>query len=178
MATYQDMEINVHSNKVVMWDLGPKKPGAPPAKPAVPPGEPGTPAYDLAALDFQEELEAYKAALEAYRAAKKEYDEFQKRWGGPYEIFNVWWCDARDMLKNGKCGKCTNCAQGMTCESPRYVLSSKSPGHKNLPNHGLPAGVKPGRGQAEQLQRIKDGREMFLQEAQTDPVFGQQEMRG
>jgi|HubBroStandDraft_1064217.scaffolds.fasta_scaffold83665_2 hypothetical protein len=176
MASYQEMIVNVHSNKVVMWDTGPKKPGAPPARPALPEGKEGTPEYDLNVLEFQDELDAYKKALAAHREAKKEYDQFQTQWGGPYEIFNVWWVDARDMLKNGRCGRCTNCAQKQACESPRYMISSKSAGHSKLANGGLPAGVKPGRGQDEQLQRIKEGREQFLQEVQTDPVFGQVEM--
>ena len=178
MASYQDMIVDVHSNKVVLWDTGPRRPGAPPAKPAMPAGEKGTPEYDLATLEFQDELEQYAEALKAHRAAKKEWDEFQRRWGGPYEIFNVWWVDARDMLSNGKCRKCTNCAQGQACESPRYMLSASSGSqYKHLKNRGLPEGMKPGRGQEEQLQRIKEGRDNFLREVRNDPVFGEQEMR-
>ena len=41
----------------------------------------------------------------------------------------------------------------------------------------LLAGLKPGRGQEEQLQRIKEGRDNFLREVRNDPVFGEQEMR-
>ena len=197
MTNYKDMEVDVHSNKIVIWDLGPKKPGAPPPRPPVPKGEPNTPEYDLAQLDIQEVLEKYEADLLAYRALKKEYEEWHRRWGGPYEIYNVWHCDGYEMLAHGRCGKCLSCVQAPKnaaggyvirdqnglpaplppCESPRYVVSASSPGLKHLKNRGLPEGIKPGRGQDEQIKRIAEGREMFLRQKQQDPVFGSEEMR-
>lgn len=147
-------------SKVVLWDLGPGKPVMP-KRPDVPEGKPGEPKYDLAMIEFKEVADDYARALAAFRQAKIDFEDWQKRYGGPYEI-EQWSCDAQDTLQR---------APG------RYVISHKTRGHGHLKNHGLPPGVKPGHGQAEQERRAAEGDADLNAARRADPVFGNQEVR-
>jgi hypothetical protein len=160
VAAIQDLEKDVGSLRVWMWDIGPRKAVAP-KRPDVPKGKEGSPEYDLAIIEFKESLEDYEAALKAYSQAKKDYAKWQTDMGGAIE--REWWkCDADDALER---------------DPNRYYVSSRTRGLSQLPNRGLPAGVKIGHGQAEIERRRREGEEDLEQALKRDPVFGQQELR-
>lgn len=145
---------------VVLWDLGPQKP-EPPVRPEAPQGKEGTPAYDLAMVDFRQSLEEYDAALKAHKQAKTDFADFEKRYGGPYEI-SMWSCDAEDALSR---------------DPTRYCISSKTRGHGRKHNGGLPRHLKPGHGHEENLRREAEGYADAAAVRRTDPVFGPLEAR-
>lgn len=147
-------------SKVVLWDLGPKKPEMP-ERPAAPDGKPGDAKYDLAMVEFKETLEDYERALKAFRQAKLDFEDFARRYGGPFEI-EMWSCDASDSLQR---------------DPKRYCISSKTRGHERRKNRGLPIGVSPGHGQAEQERRANEGDSDLMAAMRADPVFGNQEAR-
>jgi hypothetical protein len=146
---------------VVLWDVGPRKP-VQPKRPDTPQGKDKDPSYEIAKAEFADTLEVYQAELKAFREAKKEYEAWNKQWGGPYEMFNYWSCDAQDALKN---------------DPERYFISASTRGHGALPNRGLPEGLKPGRGHFDNLERIRAGDSDMAKIRQSDPVFGKQELR-
>ena len=146
---------------VVLWDIGPQKP-AQPEKPNAPSGKVGEPAYELAKVEFDDTLQEYKAALEQYRRELKEFQAWHKRYGGPYEMFNVWSVDADDHLAR---------------DPKRYFVSASTRGHSGRPNRGLPEGLKPGPAHAENLRRIAQGESDMATIKQSDPVFGKVELR-
>lgn len=148
-------EADNRSMMVVLWDLGPSKP-VQPKRPKAPTGKEGDPAFELAKVEFAEELEEYQAEMKAHKQAKIDFAEFEKRYGGPYEI-PMWSCDANDALERG---------QG------RYCISSKTRGYEKTKNGGLPEGVKPGHGQAENERREREGIADFEAARRSDPVFG------
>lgn len=148
------------SMTVWLWDTGPVKP-EPPKRPKPPKGTEGEPEYDLAMVEFREAMDDYGGALKAYKLAKQEYADFEKRYGGPYEI-QQWSCDAQDTLAR---------------DPKRYCISSRTRGYEKLKNGGLPAGVKPGHGQAAQEERERQGLAEFEALRRSDPVFGNQEAR-
>lgn len=148
------------SMKVWLWDLGPSKPEAP-KRPKAPVGKEGDPEYDLAMVDFREALGDYETGLKAYKQAKLDYADFEKRFGGPYEIL-MWSCDASDALDRAP---------------KRYHISARTRGHEKAKNGGLPAGVQPGHGHAENLRRMAEGDADLAAAMRRDPVFGEQEMR-
>lgn len=145
---------------VVLWDLGPQKPVAP-KRPTAPKGKDGDPEFDLAKVEFQEELEAYQVALKAHQKAKTEYAGWLENVGGPIEQ-TKWSVDAADALAR---------------DPKRYCISASTRGHSNLPNRGLPEGVKPGKGHLEEQRRIAAGESDLEQLKKRDPVFGEQELR-
>ena len=145
---------------VVLWDIGPTKPVAP-AKPALPKGKEGEPEFDLAMIEFKESLEEYAEALKAYGRAKTEYAKWQKDQGGAIEL-KMFSCDAHDALAR---------------DPKRYHISSSTRGHEKLKNFGLPDGVKPGKGQAENIRRAQEGEAEFAAARARDPVFGNPELR-
>lgn len=149
---------------VVLWDLGPPKPEAPKRPKFVAPAstKEGDPEYDLAKIEFREIMEQYDADLRAYGRAKTEFADWNKRYGGPYEIFNMFSCDAEDALAR---------------DPKRYCISARTRGHERRPNQGLPEGLKPGRGHFENLKRIEAGESDLAAARRADPVFGQQELR-
>jgi hypothetical protein len=146
--------------KVWLWDLGPKKP-EPPMRPKAPKGSEGEPEYDLAMLEFREAMEDYATALKAHKQAKVDYAEFEKRSGGPIELF-MWSADANDAL---------------TRDPKRYVISSRTRGYEKLKNRGLPVGVTPGHGHAENMRREIEANADLAAAMRADPVFGEQETR-
>lgn len=148
------------SMMVVLWDLGPEAP-KPPVRPKAPVGKEGDPEYDLSLIEFREQIEGYEAALKAYRQAKIEYADFERRYGGPYEIV-MWSCDAHDALERAP---------------KRYRISSKTRGHGRLKNNGLPIGVSPGHGQSEIERRAMEGDADLAALRRADPVFGEQGAR-
>ena len=145
---------------VVLWDLGPSKPEAP-KRPVAPKGNAGDPEFDLALIEFKQEIEDYEAALKAYRQAKIDFAKFQERYGGPYEI-TQWSVDAADTLAR---------------DPNRYCISSRTRGYERAKNGGLPAGLKPGHGHAENLRRQQEGYADLEEARRRDPVFGTQEVR-
>lgn len=147
---------------VWLWDLGPKKPETP-KKPTAPKttGKEGDPEFDLAKLDFNEEIETYQAAREKYKRDLKDFADWTRKYGGPYELCQ-WSCDADDTLNR---------------DPERYCISSRTRGRQDLKNHGLPAGVKPGPAQAENMRRRQEGDADLREARRRDPVFGEQEVR-
>jgi len=145
---------------VFLWDLGPSKPAAP-KRPKAPVGKEGDPEYDLAMIEFTEAKADYESELKAYKQAKLDYADFEKRYGGPYEIMQ-WSCDAQDTL---------------TRDPDRYCISSRTRGYEKLKNGGLPAGMKPGHGQAENLRRLAEGNADLAEARRRDPQFGELEAR-
>lgn len=146
---------------VVLWDTGPEKPKQP-KRPDTPQGKVGDPTFELAKVEFADELEQYQTALAAFRRSKKEYEDWHKKWGGPYEMFNVWSVDAADHLDR---------------DPKRYHISSSTRGHSGKPNRGLPEGLSSGPGHAENLRRIAAGEDDLNKIRQSDPVFGKVELR-
>ena len=155
-----DLISHQQRQNVVLWDLGPPKP-APPKRPDAPQGRRGDPAYDLAMIEFKETLDEYEAALKQHKADKAEYAKWQKDMGGPIE--RAWYSvDANDALAR---------------DPKRYCISASTRGYEKLPNRGLPEGMKPGHGQAEQRRRAQEMDADMAAALQADPVFGQQELR-
>lgn len=150
-------ETDNQSMKVWLWDLGPEKP-VPPVRPKPPVGKEDDPEHGLALIDFREAIEAYDAALRAYKTAKAEYEDFATRFGGPYER-EFWSVDARVALERDK---------------DRWCISSRTRGYGHLKNGGLPKGVVPGHGQAEQERRMKEGEADLEVLRRKDPVFGEE----
>jgi hypothetical protein len=134
-------------------------------------GKEGNPEYELAKVEFAEALEDYQAALKAWKKAKDDHAEWHKRNDGPVEI-QMWSCDAHDALMRDQTAV-TEGRQAMR----RYYVSSRTRGNTNLPNRGLPDGLKPGSGQAELERRMREGDADLLAARAADPVFGQQEIR-
>jgi len=174
---------------VILWDIGPHKPTAP-KRPDSPRGKPGQPEYDLSMLEFKEELEAYEAALKAYSLAKTEYANWQKRQGGAIEL-TMYSCDAFDALdrdarnaplldvldQDGNPVLDEQSGEPKKAPRLRYFISASTRGHERLKNHGLPDGVKPGHGQAENMRRQREGDDEFRRALAADPVFGQEMIR-
>ncbi|TAL43842.1 MAG: hypothetical protein EPN91_05655 [Salinibacterium sp.] len=174
---------------VVLWDIGPHKP-SPPKRPDTPKGKPGQPEFDLAMIEFREQLDAYEDALKAYGRAKTEYAEWQKREGGAIER-TMYSCDAHDALardaanapmldvldQEGNTVLDEQTGEPKQAARLRYFISASTRGHERLKNHGLPEGVKPGRGQAENIRRQREGEDEFLRARAADPVFGQEMTR-
>lgn len=146
---------------VVLWDIGPAKPTQP-KRPDAPSGKNGDPSYELAKVEFEDTLAEYKTTLEQYRLNVKAYQAWHKKWGGPYEMYNVWSVDADDHLAR---------------DPKRYFISSRTRGHAGKPNHGLPEGLSPGKGHYENLKRIEQGESDMAAMRQSDPVFGKVELR-
>ena len=158
--------------RVWLWDLGPEKP-VEPKKPIAPKGRDGDPQYELEKADFQVSLEEYKEALVAFKKAKTEYATWQKRIGGPIEVmFDS--PSAREAQENDR----RAVDEGRQTRLRWQYISSRTRGYAKLPNRGLPEGMKAGHGQAEQERRIADGESDLVAARRTDPVFGQQELRG
>lgn len=153
--------------EVWIWDCGPEKPKAP-ERPKTPKGAIGEPEYDLAMIEFKEALEKYADDLKTYGAKKKEHAEFESRNGGPVEMVQ-WSCDARDTFRYD-----AEAVRDGRQMKPRYHLSSRTRGHEKLPNLGLPDGVRPGKGQEENLRRLAESNADLYRARQRDPVFGQE----
>lgn len=160
-----NLEGDNHAMRVCLWDCGPPKPQAP-MRPKPPKGEEGQPEYDLAMIEFREQMVDYEAALKRYRAAKDEFADFEKRYGGPFEIW-MWSIDATDALTNDKAA-----VDGGRQASRRWYISSRTPGWGHQKNGGLPNGMKPGHGQAENLRREQEGNAELAALKRADPVFG------
>lgn len=136
---------------VRLWDVGPLEPVAP-KRPDLPKGKEGDPDYDLALIDFRGALATYETDLKAYGAAKKAFADWNKTYGGPYEIVNYHSADAYDALTN---------------DPERYFVS-----RSDFPNHGLPKGRKPGPyHEAQKKQWAEDARQT-RRLADQDPIFG------
>jgi hypothetical protein len=161
---------NEAASRVWIWDCGPPKP-LPPKRPEVPKGKEGDPEYDLALIEFAELKDAYAAALKAYARDKDEFAKWQKDNGGPYLIAQ-WSCDAQDTFANDA----RAVTEGRQAKR-RYYMSSRTRGYSNLPNGGLPEGVKPGHKHAENMRREEAGDADMEYARRKDPVFGDQEIR-
>lgn len=155
--------------RVWLWDCGPAKPMAP-KRPAAPKGKEGDPEYDLAKVEFAEQLEDYATALKSWKQQKQDYAKWQEGNGGPIEIV-MWSCDAADALARDEA------AAKKDGRERRFYVSSRTRGHSGIPNRGLPEGVKPGHGQAENERRQREGDADLAAALKADPVFGQQELR-
>lgn len=151
--------------RVWLWDIGPFKP-VPPAKPELPAAKPGTAEYDLQAMKHRIELADYERDLAEYRRLRAEYEDWQIRYGGPFEV-PMWSCNAQDALTWDKLA----IKEGRQPDR-RWYISSRTRGYKDLPNSGLPAGMKPGHGQAENLRREAESRADLERVMREDPVFG------
>lgn len=160
-----NVEANNRSMQVWLWDCGPPKPVAP-IRPKPPKGLEGEPDYDLGMIEFREAITEYEAALKAYRAARSEYQDFAERFGGPYEKL-FWSCDANDALTNDALAV----KEGRQA-ARRWFISSRTRGYENLKNSGLPTGMKPGHGHAENLRREMEANADLLELRRADPVFG------
>ena len=145
-------------------DCGPEEPALP-VPPDAPEGKAGDPKYDLAVIQFQRKLNAYKDALERYERDVDEFKDWTVRNGGPIEMM-MWSVDAADALRNDA----RAVAEGRQ-RRPRWHLSSRTRGHQNLPNGGLPAGMTPGHGHQANLERQIAGEKVFVAAMKADPVF-------
>lgn len=156
--------------KVWMWDIGPEKPGVP-KKPAAPKGNENDPEYQLAKVEFKEALEEYEAALKKAKQDKQEHADWHRRNGGPIEhLFDA--PSAKEAFEADR----RAVDEGRQTRL-RWYLSSRTRGHSRLPNRGLPEGMKPGHGQAEQERRAMEGESDLMVARRADPVFGKQELR-
>ena len=159
------------TQRVWLWDIGPFKP-VPPEKPELPKAKAGTPEYDWQAMEYRAAIADYEQAMVVYRAARLDYETWHTRYGGPIE-HPMWSCNAQDALKWDALA-----VEEKRQPGRRWFISSRTRGYKNLPNHGLPEGMKPGRGQAENLRREAESRSDLQRVLREDPVFGaEQEFR-
>jgi hypothetical protein len=160
--------------QVILWDVGPPKPLAP-KRPVVPKvmkeSKEGDPEYDLAKIEMADLLEEYAEALKRWKQAKIDYADWHGRNDGPVEI-PFWSCDAADALARDAAAV----KEGRQLEL-RYYLSSRTRGHANRPNRGLPEGKRPGKGQAELERREREGDADLVAARAADPIFGKQEIR-
>ncbi len=161
---------NEEASRVWLWDCGPTKP-TPPSRPTAPKGKEGDPEFDLALVEFKETLEAYSADIKAYGRAKEEFAAWHKNFGGPY-MLAFWSVDARDALENDL----RAVTEGRQAKR-RYFMSARTRGYGNLPNGGLPEGMKPGHRHAENMRREEAGDVDMEYARRKDPVFGEQELR-
>ena len=128
---------DIKSNGMVdVWDLGPERPTSPDA-----PAEPkktGRAVDDaVAAQEYEDAIAEYKKALKVYTVLKREYDEHRANVGGALKV-EMWPTDANSCI---------------VTHPGRYAKT-------------LPAGAKPGKGQAaaeevaikrgEEIARIKE----------------------
>ena len=157
-------------SRVWLWDIGPSKP-KPPTRPEAPKVAEGTPAGDIAKLEFAEVLEQYQAGLKRYRTLKAEFDDWNAKNTGPY-IIPFWSCDAQDAISND-----LRAVQEGRQEKRRYYLCSRTRGRGDLPNGGLPEGMKPGKRYESDRKREAAGEDDLVDARRRDPVFGQQELR-
>jgi hypothetical protein len=178
MRTSGDTDMPPNSaelQQVILWDIGPSKPVAP-KRPDLPKGKEGDPEYDLAKVEFQEALEDYTEALKTWKRQKTEYADWHKQNGGPVEI-TMWSCDAHDALGRDAAAAPIVIKNGEEKKQLRYFISARTRGHSNLPNRGLPNGMRPGHGQGELERRMIEGDADMVAARRADPVFGKQEIR-
>lgn len=153
-----DLMIDQHTDMVVLWVMPPDRP-QPPKRPVPPKGQVGEPEYDLEMIEFRDAMEGYEADLRKYKAAKEAYAEFEDKYGGPYEIVQ----------------KSVDAADSLARDPKRFRISSKTRGYERLKNKGLPQGVEPGHGQAEQEERARQANVDLETLRRSDPVFGSSE---
>jgi hypothetical protein len=158
-------ELDNRAMMVWLWDCGPPKPQAP-LRPKPPKGQEGEPEYDLGMIEFREQMADYEVALKTYRAQKAEHTDFEKRYGGPFEVY-MWSVDATDALTNDN----KAVEQGKQA-ARRWYISSRTPGWGHLKNKGLPDKMKPGHGHAENLRREQESHADLAALKRADPVFG------
>lgn len=161
---------NRQTSQVWLWDCGPPPPVAP-KRPAAPKGTEGNPDFDLAMIEFNIAKDEYAAELKAHGQRKVEFADFEKRYGGPY-LIQRWSVDASEALAND-----ARAVKEGRQPQRRYYLSSRTRGYETLPNGGLPSGLKPGHGHAENIRREREGDVDMELARQRDPVFGTQEIR-
>ena len=155
---------------VYLWDCGPANPKAP-VRPSAPKGKEGDPDFDLAMVDFRKAILDYEDALKAYGVNKAEFAQFDRQWGGPYEI-RMWSADAKDAFANDQ-----RAVDEGRQPQKRFFISARTRGYEKLPNGGLPGNLKPGRGHFDNLEREAAGEAEGEAMRRADPVFGNQEMR-
>jgi hypothetical protein len=166
-SSYSTEMIDYHrSMQVWLWDAGPTEPDLP-LPPEPPDGKAGEPRYDLAVIQFGRKLAAYKESLIRYERDLDEFNEWTRQNGGPIEQ-KFWSTDARDALINDR----RAVEQGRQ-RRRRWYLSSRTRGHSDLPNGGLPAGATPGHGHQANLERQIAGEKEFLAARKSDPVFSE-----
>lgn len=158
--------------RVYLWDIGPEKPVVP-KRPVPPQGKENDPQYQLDKVEFAEALEEYQAALKRAKQGRDEYAAWQRRYGGPIEcLFHA--PDAKEAQEND-----LRAVEEGRQTRPRWQnVSSRTRGYAKLPNRGLPDGMQPGHGQAEQERRAAEGESDLIAARRADPVFGKQELRG
>lgn len=162
---------NTELARVYLWDVGPEKPMVP-KRPVAPQGKENDPQYQLDKVEFNEALEEYQAALKKAKLDKQEFANWHNRNGGPIEcLFDA--PSATEALANDQ----RAVDEGRQTKL-RWHLSSRTRGSSRLPNRGLPDGMKPSHGQAEQERRAAEGEAAIIAARQSDPVFGKQELRG
>lgn len=159
------------TSQVWLWDMGPEKP-VEPKKPIPPKGRDGDPDYEIEKVVFADALVDYKDALELFKTQKKEYAVWLRRVGGPIEVLFAS-PDARDAQVNDL----RAVDEGRQTKTRWQNVSSRTRGYSKLPNRGLPAGVTPGRGQADQERRMAEGDAELVAARRADPIFGKQELR-
>lgn len=161
VAPNMHMVDDAHDQQVWLWDTGPRKPVMPkkpdaPKQAGMEEGE-----YALAMIEFEVIAEEWQRALKQYGVDRKEYENWTKRNGGPVE-FSQYSVDARDTLER---------------DANRYYVSARTRGHEHKANFGLPPGVKPGHGQAENERRRQENDELLDEVRRQDPVFGDPSLR-
>lgn len=157
--------------RVYLWDVGPEKPTQP-KRPEAPRGKQGDPDYELAKIEFEDVLADYRDTLERFKKDKKDHAAWHARNGGPIEYLQDH-PNAVEALDNDA----RAVAEGRQTQL-RWYVSSRTRNKSRLPNRGLPEGMKPGHGQADQERRASEGENDLIAARRADPVFGQAELRG
>lgn len=130
------------SGMVDVWDLGPERPSSPDAP--TEPKKTGRAADDaVAAQEYEDAIEAYKKALKTYTALKREYDEHRANVGGALKV-EMWPADANFAITN----------------------------HPGRWAKTLPAGAKPGKGQAKAEEEQAKRGEEIAKIKERDPHMG------
>ena len=174
MAKIQTGEFSSYSSNLIdelgktkkfIWDLGPEDP-VPPDEP-IPPALPITdPKYHLENLRHKRAVKRFEDDLFIYERNETEFQNWHRNIRGPIE--HIWWsCDADDAMRHDE----RAVTEGRQ-KRRRYYYSSKNKGYGNLPNLGLPNGVKPGVGYQESLDRQIAVEKEFVDAIKNDPQFG------
>jgi hypothetical protein len=152
-------------SKVYVWDCGPEEPLLPEA-PEAPFGRDGDPKYDLQKIQHRRALKRYEDELLLYERDDADFRNWQRNIRGPVELM-MWSVDARDALAHD-----AEAVADKRQKKLRYYISSRTRGFERAKNLGLPNGVVPGAGHAENLERQLAGEREFVDVLKKDPQFG------
>jgi hypothetical protein len=151
--------------EVWLWDCGPEEP-LPPDEPEPPALSFADPKYHLENLRHKRAVKRFEEDLITYDRLEREYQNWHKNIRGPVEV-SMWSPNARDALEHDM-----RAVKDGRQKKRRWYLSARTRGSERLKNYGLPAGIEPGPGHQENLERAIAGDKEFIAALKSDPHFG------